>query len=245
MKNSNLYSNLAIVCTKFYDLAVDEKKVAEFVESKIGKFEPKKILFVGGFFLVAKELLGKGYDLTVVDYTDEMVAEGKKRLPNTRIIKADVRDLPFKGEFDAVLVIGRVFTHMYSNDDANKALQSIRKSLKPNGILLFDNYEDSKITKTNYFNGKICLKEKGVEITRDSTTELISTEPFIVNWKATYTLKENGKSRRFKDGIEHRAFSRKEIKELVEHNGLKQIENGNNFDETSFYSIARKAPQSD
>lgn len=78
-----LYSNQAYVCAKFYDLVINNDEVAEFVESKIKRFTPEKILFVGGFFLVAKNLATK-YELTVVDYTDEMVKEGKKRLPGIK-----------------------------------------------------------------------------------------------------------------------------------------------------------------
>jgi SAM-dependent methyltransferase len=241
MKNSNLYSDLAEVCVKFYDLSINPKKVAEFFDKKISRFNPKKILFIGGFFEVAKELIIKGYDIVVADYTKEMVDEGKKRLPKIKVVKGDIRDLPFENEFDMVMVIGRVFTHMYSDEDVEKALQSIRKCLKIKGILVFDNYEDSKIRKTNYFNGIITVKDDDIEIIRESSTELISEKPFIVNWKATYLVKEGkGKTQEFHDEMDHRAFSRQEIKNLLEKNSFKHIEEGDNFDETSFYSIARK-----
>lgn len=240
MENANLYSNFASICAKFYDLIVDAKEVADFVDAKISRFKLQKILFIGGFFSVVEELINKDYSLTVVDYTNEMVKEGKKRLPETKVIKADIRALPFENEFDVVLVIGRVFTHMYSEEDLKKAFQAIGKSLKSNGILLFDNYEDTKIRKTNYFNGKISVKDNDSEITRDSLTEMISETPFIVNWKATYTVKEGGKTQRFSDEMKHRAFSRQEMKNILRKNNFKQIEVGDNFDDTSFYVIAQK-----
>ncbi|MBW2965507.1 class I SAM-dependent methyltransferase [Candidatus Woesearchaeota archaeon] len=241
MESNNLYSNLAKICVKFYDLSINHIEVAGFFNEKISKFKPNKILFIGGFFKVAKELIKKGYDVVVVDYTDEMVEEGKKRLPETKVIKGDIRDLPFENEFDTIMVIGRVFTHMYSDEDIKNSLQSIRKSLKPNGILIFDNYEDTKIMKTNYFNGKIEVKDGEIEIARNSSTEFISEKPFIINWKATYIVKEKkGEIHRFNDEMKHRAFSRKEIKEFLEKNGFEHVEEGDNFDETSFYSIGRK-----
>src|SRR3989338_61990 len=112
MKNGTLYSELASLCATFYDLLIDAKSVADFVEKRISRFHPKNLLFIGGFFSVAKGLEKKGKSLTVIDYTDEMVKEAKKRRPGTRIIKADIRALPFNKEFDAVLATGRVFTHM-------------------------------------------------------------------------------------------------------------------------------------
>ncbi|MBI4044275.1 MAG: class I SAM-dependent methyltransferase [Candidatus Diapherotrites archaeon] len=240
MKNSTLYSEFASVCAKFYDLSIDPKKVADFVDSKVKKFKPKKVLFVGGFFAVAKELIKMGYDLTVVDYTDEMVKEAETRLTKTRVFKADLRDLPFENEFDLVLVIGRVFTHMYSDYDLARAFQSVSKALKPSGLLLFDNYESLKIQNTKYFNGEIKVKGKNIEITRKSSTKLLSKQPFIVNWKQIYAVEENGKVSKFKDELKHRAFSRREIKNYLEKNGFEQIDSGDNFDETSFYSIAKK-----
>ena len=241
MKNTHLYSYLAKTCAKFYDLIINAEKVADFIDSKISRFKPKKILFIGGFFSVANELSKKGYHIDVADYTDEMVEEGKKRLPGIRVIKADIRSLSFENEFDAVLVIGRVFTHMYSDEDIRKALMSIKKSLKPKGILLFDNYEDTKITKTDYFNGRITGKDRKIEIIRDSSTEIISKNPFIINWKATYTIKENDTHQSFNDEMQHRAFSRQEIKSILEKNRFIQIVCADNFDDTSFYTIARKA----
>ncbi len=240
MGNANLYSNLAGICAKFYDLAIDAGEVADFVDARISRFKPRKVLFIGGFFSVAKELIRKGYSLTVADYTDEMVEEGMKRLPGTRVVRADIRDLPFESEFDSVLVIGRVFTHMYSEDDLKRAFRAIARSLKPGGILLFDNYEDTKIRRTGYFNGRITVKDDDIDIIRDSTTRMVSEAPFIVNWKATYTVKENGKARKFRDEMRHRAFSRNEIKGILLRNGFRQVESGDNFDETSFYSIAKK-----
>lgn len=241
MKKTNLYSDLAKICVKFYELSTNANEISGFIEHRVSRFKPKKILFIGGFFFVAKELVKRGYDMTIVDYTDEMVDEGKKLLPNIRIIKADIRKLPFENEFDAVLVIGRVFTHMYSDKDLENALQNIRKSLKSDGILLFDNYENTKIMKTKYFNGKIDVRDKNIRIIRNSSTEQLSKKPFIVNWKANYTVKEKDNTKTFRDEMRHRAFSRSEIREILGKNDFEFIEEGKNFDETSFYTVAKKS----
>ncbi len=186
------YGAQARICTLFYDLNNNPDDIASFIESKTGPLGGKRVLFIGGFFSVAKIFSDKGIAITISDYTDEMVAEGKKRLPACRLVKADVRELPFQHEFDIILLVGRVFTHMFDDADANKALLSMKKSLKPGGLLLFDNYEDSKIGKTNYFNGEINVSGPGISIRRISSTQLISKKPFVVNWKAQYIVMENG-----------------------------------------------------
>ncbi len=241
MNISQTYSTHSETCTKFYDLVSDPTEVAQFVLSKVEPFQPKQGLFVGGFFLVAKELIKHGLNLTVCDYSDEMVAQGRSRLPATKVIKADLKCLPFENQFDSIFVIGRVFTHMLANDDAKSAICSLEKSLKTGGIVLFDNYENSKIRKTDYFNGQVIVDDARSRIVRDSFTTLVSEEPYIINWKANYLSSENGVVSRFQDQMLHRAFSRNEVEQFCEACGLEVVDQGDNFDETSFYTLAVKS----
>ena len=234
------YQDFSDICTRFYDLVIDPDQVADFVAKKISAFQIKEILFVGGFFLVAKEIAKRGYSLTIVDYTDQMVAEGKKRLPDFVVNKADLRSLPFTQQFDCVLVIGRVFTHMLTEEDAVRALRSVLRSLRPGGLLFFDNYEASKIQRTDYFNGEVIVQDSVQRIVRSSTTSLISTEPFVVNWSARYEIASGTRSGYVEDEMLHRAFSREEIEQLLNRNHFAVIASGDNFDETSFYTLAKK-----
>lgn len=234
------YSDFSDICTKFYDLVVDPYQVAQFVYSKIEKYRPRSVLFVGGFFLVARELQKLGLDLVVTDYTDQMAREARSRLPDTRIELADLRELPFHEEFDTVLVIGRVFTHMLTSEDSSRALQSVNRALKSGGIVLLDNYEDSKIQVTDYFNGCVSVSDSTLQIVRESSTELISHDPLVVNWKAEYRATLGSETKSFNDEMHHRAFSRDEMKELLELHGFTVLGQGDNFDETSFFTLARR-----
>ena len=191
-----------------------------------------------GFFLVADELRKLGLSITLADYSQDMIQEAQKRLSNTKAVVADLRDLPFQDEFDAIFVIGRVFTHMLNAEDTHRALSSIFHALKADGVVFLDNYEDTKIQSTDYFNGKIALKDSTTKILRDSSTELVSQEPLIVQWNARYQVTSNGVSTSFEDQMLHRAFSRAEIKNLFEENGFIVYSQGDNFDETSFYTLA-------
>ena len=234
------YSDFSDICAKFYDLIIDPKEVAHFAYSKVKDFKPRKSLFVGSFFLVARELQKLGLDLVVTEYTEEMIQEGRQRLPNTPIECADLRKLPFCEKFDAVFVIGRVFTHMLTPEDSSHALISIHNSLKPGGVTLIDNYEDTKIRLTDYLNGRISVANSSIEIIRDSSTELISTRPLIVNWSAEYKTSSSNETLTFSDQMPHRAFSRSEIKGLLEEHGFEIHSQGDNFDETSFYTVASR-----
>lgn len=238
---NDTYTRLADICALFYDLYNDSNAITDFVSDKLMPYPIRKICFVGGFFSVAGKLAEAGLDITVVDYTDEMVEEARKRLPGTQVVKADLRALPFNGEFDAVVVIGRVFTHMLTDEDFQRAIESCVRALRPGGLLLFDNYEDSKIGKTPYFNKTVRVAGKNsLRMERTSSTEAVSSKPFIVKWKAAYQLYQSGHVSEYQDEMLHRAFSREEIRELLRSSPFEVLAQGDNFDETSFYTLARK-----
>jgi SAM-dependent methyltransferase len=233
------YSSYAHICTRFYDLTLDPRNVASFVANKSDIEGDEKVLFVGGMFGIAESLAAIGLHLTVVDYSDEMVALGKQRLPSCQVIKADIRSLPFRQEFDWIFVVGRVLTHMITDADLTAALSSCHQALRPTGGLFADNYEDTRIESTSYFNGTIEAKDESCRIVRSSTTERLSTSPFVVNWSAEYSGTVHGSPFHFSDSIQHRAFSRLEFAEELKKAGLRVLDQGDNFDETSFYTVAR------
>jgi SAM-dependent methyltransferase len=237
---TNTYSAHAAICSKFYELTLNARHVADFVFAKGRAVNGEKALFVGGMFEIAGELALRGLSLTVVDYTDEMVAVGASRLPNCCVQKSDLRNLPFHETFDTIFVVGRVFTHMIPDADLLTALESCRRSLKPNGKLLVDNYEDSRIQVTDYFNGRIDAQDDQATISRISTTERLSEVPLVVTWRARYHGKMDGRSFAFEDAMEHRAFSRAEFASYLSQAGFQLLEQGDNFDETSFYTLAKR-----
>lgn len=236
------YSKHAEICAKFYELAIDAESTSTFVFEKSRAAPEKeageKALFIGGMFQVAKGLIDKGLNLTVVDYTDQMVNIGKAKLLGTQVEKADLRSLPYLQQFDIIFAIGRVFTHMTTDEDLHKALSACRKSLKKGGRLFFDNYEDTKIQKTKYFNGTIRCHQGTTTIQRTSSTTKISDSPYLVRWDAEYSGHINNNDFSFSDSSPHRAFSRQEIADLLPRFNFKLIAQGDNFDETSFYTLA-------
>lgn len=236
---NSTYSKHAAVCAKFYEMAIDRYSVDQFVLERSGVKAGDRALFVGAMLEIADGLLRHGVDVTVVDYSDAMVALGRKRLPGTRVEKADLRSLPYKNEFDVVFVVGRVFTHMISDEDLRSALGSCRAALRVPGKLFFDNYEDGKIESTTYFNGEIRLQDETTQICRRSNTVRLSSSPFVVQWEASYSGVLNNEPFQFCDSMEHRAWSRAEIRSFLDQTGFETLSQGDNFDETSFFTLAK------
>ena len=233
------YTKHAAICSKFYELTVDSEQVAKFVYDAVEAKPGERALFVGGMFGVAAALMARGLETVVADYSPEMVAVGRAQLSGARVVQGDLESLDVGGDFDLVLVVGRVFTHMLTESQVASALQGCHAALRSGGRIFADNYESSRIEETSYFNGTVVGKAGDTEIERRSLTKRVSELPHVIRWSATYSGVFDGAPFEFNDSIDHRAFARREFAEKLEHAGFTLLKQADNFDETSFYSVGR------
>ncbi len=80
----------------------------------------------------------KGFDVTVLDYTKEMISEGKKKyasIKNLCFAQGDIRDYSAKKPFDFVFIASADLHHLTSIGEINKALRCLNKALRSNGGL--------------------------------------------------------------------------------------------------------------
>jgi ubiquinone/menaquinone biosynthesis C-methylase UbiE len=71
-----------------------------------------------------------------VDASENMISQAKKAAPQWKFIKKDVMKLDFKNEFDIVVTF-RLLRH-FDKKARKKSLGLIHKSLKKDGLLIFD-----------------------------------------------------------------------------------------------------------
>jgi SAM-dependent methyltransferase len=102
----------------------------------------KKILDIAiGGGRTTKYLLEISRDYTGIDYTPEFVEVARRKFPSARIICCDARDLsPFNDEtFDFVMFSFNSIDYV-PHEDRLRALQEIRRVLKPGGVFLFSTH---------------------------------------------------------------------------------------------------------
>ncbi|MFH0978057.1 MAG: class I SAM-dependent methyltransferase [Candidatus Woesearchaeota archaeon] len=238
---NKLYSGLSRVCHTFYRMYFPHQKIAATIDNYLRQYNCNNIVFFGGLTDVAVLLKKKGYNLTFVDYTSEMVHEAKKTLKGVTFKVSDMRNLNLSQKQDAIILMGRIMTYMYTDKDMLRALAAFKRNLKPGGILLFDNYETGKIDKVNYFQGTIRLSDKTRVLRRVSTIRQLKKQPALYNWDCVYEENINGKKILYKDQNHLlRAVTREEIKSLVNKSSLKFIKNSPNFESQSFITLAQK-----
>jgi SAM-dependent methyltransferase len=87
---------------------------------------------------VAGFLSLKGYDVTGIDTSPEMIKHARENAPGCLFLVKDVRDFAFKGDFDAVLSTFESLNHVMELGELEKVFQNVFSSLKERGLFFFD-----------------------------------------------------------------------------------------------------------
>ena len=115
----------------------------DFIETEINHDKNCKILDVGcGTGRHAIELTKRGYSVTGVDLSENMLEKAREKASNAGFEidfrQADARNLPFKEEFDLVIMLCEGAFPLMETDEMNfQILESAAHSLNNNGKLIF------------------------------------------------------------------------------------------------------------
>jgi len=126
-----------------YSESESSRKEVDFVIEALGLNPDDKILDLccgQGRHLI--DLMRRGYDVVGVDLSEYMLSKcreaASKEGLEPQLIQADMRELPFNSEFDAIIIMWNSFGYLESDVENQKALDKISQALKPGGRLLLD-----------------------------------------------------------------------------------------------------------
>lgn len=88
-------------------------------------------------------LVRRGYRLTGLDNSAEMLDRARTRVPSAAFLRADIRDFQVPGSFNAVVCAYNSLPHVTHGGDLIRVFQSVRRCLSPGGIFVFDLYSRS------------------------------------------------------------------------------------------------------
>ncbi|MCC7559661.1 MAG: class I SAM-dependent methyltransferase [Methanobacterium sp.] len=115
----------------------------DFLESEINYDKNCKILDLGcGTGRHAIELVKRGYHVTGVDLSENMLSKARENARKAGVeidfMKADARNLPFKNEFDIVIMICEGAFPLMETDEMNfQILECAARALNSRGKLIF------------------------------------------------------------------------------------------------------------
>ncbi len=171
--------------SSIYDVIYAQKKYlaeASFISNITQKFFNKnvKILDVGcGTGGHTIELIKKGYKVTGIDISKEMLNVAKKKLVSKNLYTNNLFQLDaletskLKHKFDVVIMMFNVIGYL---NNTKKFFKSLQSSLKPNAIIIFD-YWSEKSIRANPPRPKIKnYSKKGLKITRTSMGKIFKNK---------------------------------------------------------------------
>ncbi len=92
---------------------------------------------------LARELTERGYRVTGVDGSEQMLRYARRNAPNTTFICSDARALDLPEEFAIIISTYDSLNHLLTLDDVEKVFRNVQRHLKRGGVFVFDMNLDS------------------------------------------------------------------------------------------------------
>ncbi|MDR1874825.1 MAG: class I SAM-dependent methyltransferase [Synergistaceae bacterium] len=133
--------------SKYYDLLYQDKDYegeARYVDTLIKKYLPaahSMLEFGCGTGRYTREFARLGYSVHGVDFSENMLAEAKKKSGNIEGLRfscGDMRSIRLREEFDVVVALFHVLSYQTTDQDVLDALKTVREHVAPGGIAVLD-----------------------------------------------------------------------------------------------------------
>lgn len=218
---TQLYSTLATIYHEMYQHVFDYDKEFDFYDALLRANSCNKILEVGcGSGMLARRFIKNGYDYLGLDLYNEMLEIARSEVRQNVFIQSDMRSISFDNQFDCVLITGRSLAYVIDNRGIMDTFAGIHKSLKNNGLLVFDVFEANAIfNNINDFEQTIEHNDK--KIRRISKLKRNLETGWTYDWQAKYIIEQDGQTTEFDDLTTLRAFTKDEILLFLKLSGFK------------------------
>lgn len=135
MEERNYYGSL---CTEMYEILHEhapEDELAFYLSYARRGQKILEPLCGSGRFLVP--FLERGFDISGVDLSGEMLAKLRAKAPGAHVVQADLRTYQPGETFDYIFISSGSMSLFTDLQDCKKVLRTMRQLLKPGGIFVF------------------------------------------------------------------------------------------------------------
>lgn len=191
------------------------------------KSNPKKILDLGcGTGSVAKILLDRGFDLTCLDISEDMLIQASTKLQEygrVNFIKADMVDFISSDKYDLIFSFCDGINYILDEESLVTFFNNMYKNLEKNGILIFEISSEYKLI--NILGNNIFINEEdGIYYTWENFLDL---DKRIVEFYLNFFVEE-------KSGLYQR-FDEYHIQKIYAVSDIIRLLQQSEFEEFSFY----------
>lgn len=220
------------------------KKEVSFIINKLDLPKGASILDLAcGHGRHALKLAQHDFDVTGVDYSQHFIDIAKKQATekkiNIKFVQADMRELSYKEEFDAVINVFTSFGYFKKESDNVLTLRKISSALKTGGKFLINLGNEKFVSGIMMKEGK---PDKQERIFTKKSTERLSNglilditdkwDTTTKRWNRKRVWHEDDQKREYEVSV--RLFNHKEMKELLEKNGFQIVQTWGDFNGASF-----------
>lgn len=170
---------------------------------------------------VTRELVQRGYRVTGVDSSAELLARACLDLPAVDFRIMDVRHLVLDCTYDAAVSTFDSLNHILSLIGLRQVFGGVLRALKPGGVFVFDmNLEQAYLADLRQWS--VTARDDDVSLVRgtyDTATKIASTEIIWFKRRAGSDLWERRHSL-----VEERCYKQQEVVEALAETGFVSIE---------------------
>jgi SAM-dependent methyltransferase len=87
---------------------------------------------------VARDLVSRGFSVTGMDASEEMLRYAAKEVPQAEFLLGDARAFFLAPEFDAALCTFDSLSYMLNTEDLERVFSNVRAALRSGGLFVFD-----------------------------------------------------------------------------------------------------------
>ena len=222
----------------FYDAVnseLDYSAWADFIEKIVEKEyngRPELVLDLGcGTGKMTLELARRGYDMTGVDYSPEMLEVAREAAEKEKLdvlwLCQDMREFELYGTVELAVCCLDSLNHLTNAKDVEKLFSLVHNYLSPDGLFIFDINGKSKFENL-YADNTYAMEERGaVCIWQNYYNEKSKLCDFYIT---LFKERSDGAYDRFDETQRERMYTLKQIKNLLGKTNLEFIGAYSGFD---------------
>jgi ubiquinone/menaquinone biosynthesis C-methylase UbiE len=178
---------------------------------------------------LALPLVQSGFTVTGADASAEMLSVARAKissgeLEELRLEELDMRSLPYREEFDALLCVNSAFNYLLEDRDVEAALRSFYQTLRTGGLLVLEMINFLSIMREFHalelLHGEEeenCVFQRAIRHTFEDVTQLFYHDEFA-------TVVENGEAQHWRERHTLRMFTHNEMKHFLQDAGFKHMQ---------------------
>lgn len=135
------YQDFASVYDRLMHQDIDYGRWCDYIENIFAErgISPDAVLEIAcGSGNITRCMLDRGYDITGVDISSDMLAVAASKLGADRLVCADMSKFRSERQYDAVLCMIDGVNYLITPDAVINTFKNVRKTLKDGGVFIFD-----------------------------------------------------------------------------------------------------------